>query len=331
MQNSEHISITLNQPEHITGSLEYSINVEITNISGKPINDLRVYNTLSVGKIALFEEDIGSNTLTELEDKKRRLIHELEKAIESAYAKNRRNKMNFIEQVAFTIIEASDLYAALFSKRKSELTTPYWAEEALKIDEWDDVVKLENEIINLEPEDSFLRKAYALNKNKLSRVLGKLKEQEKVDSFSKGVTLLEGSTISFPFKFQAPHCLNRKVLDTSFKTAYKIDESQLVHTRSQSKKLTIHPSAFSVPTGGMVGAAIGYCIKFAMTQDAAKSFSFATLAGCIGLGLVVSLLTSRKPEANKSISVEDLTGGLIIGVLSGLYSQQILEKLQNLL
>ena len=79
--------------------------------------------------------------------------------MKSAYARKRRKKQSFSEQLALAIIEAVDVYASIFSKRKSQPTTPYWAEEALRIDEWEDVEKLETEVISFEPDDSFLAKS----------------------------------------------------------------------------------------------------------------------------------------------------------------------------
>lgn len=177
MKTSEHISVSFTTQEYIAGSQEYSVALNITNISGKEISDLQVFNTLSAGREISLNDGIESSNLNELEDKKRRLIRELERAVESAYAKKRRKTQSYSEQLAIAVIEAVDVYASLFSKRKSQVTTPYWAEEALKIDEWEDVEKLEKEVICFEDNDSFLAKAYAINKEKLARVLLKLEKE----------------------------------------------------------------------------------------------------------------------------------------------------------
>ncbi|MEE1978609.1 hypothetical protein [Shewanella xiamenensis] len=330
MRTSEHISVNLTTQENITGSQEYSVTLNITNTSGKEITDLQVFNTLSAGREISVNDGLESLNLNALEDKKRRLIRELEKAVESAYARKLRKKQSFLEQSIVMIIEAVDVYASLFSKRKSQPTTPYWAEEALKIDEWEDVEKLEKEVISFEDEDSFLAKAYAINKEKLERVMSKL-EKEQSKAFSKGVTIPEGSTISFPFSFKAPHLLKQKKMDLSFKVSYRIENEDVVHTRSNTTRITIYPSAFSVPTGGMIGAVFGYAIKSTLVSGEGLSLNWAVLLGSLALGLVISLFVSRKPEMNKSITVEDFTGGIIIGVLAGLYSEAILAKLETLI
>ena len=330
MKNSEHISINLTAQEYIAGSQEYSVALNITNISGKEISDIQVFNTLSAGRELSLNDGIDSSNLNELEDKKRRLIRELERGVESAYARKQRKNRSFSEQMALTIIEMADVYASLFSKRKSQPTTPHWAEEALKIDEWEDVEKLEQEVISFEEDDSFLAKAYAINKEKLERVMSKL-EKEQSKKFSKGVTLPAGSAISFPFSFKAPHLLKQKNMDLSFKASYKVEDEEVIHTRSKTTRISIYPSAFAVPTGGMVGAAVGYAIKSTLVSGENFSLNWGVLIGSVALGLVISLLASRKPETTKAITVEDLTGGLIIGVLAGLYSETILTKLQALI
>ncbi|MGO2130821.1 MAG: hypothetical protein ACTH4U_18985 [Pseudoalteromonas prydzensis] len=330
MKESENISINLIPQEYIAGSQEYSVSLNVTNISGKPISDLQVFNTLCAGRELSINDDLDATNLTELEDKKRKLIRELERGVESAYARKRRKKITFAEALAFTLVETIDVYASLFSKKKTQPTTPYWAEEALKIDEWEDVERLEEEVISFEPEESFLPKAYLINKDKLKRVMDRL-EKVQGREFSKGISLPVGSTITFPFSYRAPHLLKSKKMDVSFKATYKLDDD-VVHTRTATTRVTLLPSAFAVPTGGMIGAVVGFIIKQTLISGNADAIiNWAVLSGSVALGLVISLLASRKPETTKAITVEDFTGGLIIGVLAGLYSETILNKIQSLL
>ncbi|WP_421335696.1 hypothetical protein [Aeromonas veronii] len=330
MKDSENIALNLVSQEYIAGSQEYSVSLNVTNVSGQPISDLQIINTLSAGRELSANDDLDTTNLTKLEDKKRRLIRELEKGVESAYARNRQKRMSFTESIALAVVEMVDGYASIFSKRKTQPTTPYWAEEALKIDEWEDVERLEKEVISFESPDSFLPKAYAINKDKLKRIMDRL-AREQDQEFSKGVPLPVGSTITFPFSYRAPHLLKQKKMDVSFKVSYKLNDD-VVHIRTITSRILILPSAFSVPTGGMVGAAVGFFIKNTLTTAHNESIiNWGVLAGSIALGLVFSLLVSRKPETTKAITVEDFTGGLIIGVLAGVYSDAILTKLQSLL
>lgn len=232
--------------------------------------------------------------------------------------------------MALTIIEAVDVYASLFTRRKSQSLTPVWAEEALKIDEWEDVERLEKEVIAPELDDSFLSKAFSINKEKLKRVLARL-DEEKGKEFSKGVSLQPGSTVAYPYLFRSPHLLRQKKFDVTFKASYKVEGEGLVHIRTAGKRILIHPSAFSVPTGGMAGALVGSLIKSTLVSDASLPFNWWGAFGSVALGLVASLLVSRKPDVIKAITVEDFVGGLIIGVISGVYSDKIISGLQRLI
>lgn len=329
MKDSEHIAINLVSQEHTSGSQEYSVSLSVTNISGQPISDLQVFNTLSAGRELSVADDLEASNLTDLEDKKRRLIKELEKGVESAYARKRKKNITTTEAIALAFVEMIDAYASLFSKRKVQSTTPYWAEEALKIDEWEDVERLEKEVICFAADDSFLHNAYSINKDKLQRVMSKL-EKVQTQEFSKGISLPVGSTVTFPFSFRAPHLLKQKKMDVSFKASYKLNDT-VIHTRSTTSRILFLPSAFAVPTGGMIGAAVGYIIKNTLiTTSTSPLINFGALGGSVALGLVISLFVSRKPETTKAITVEDFIGGLIIGVLAGLYSEALLSKLQAL-
>lgn len=118
MKNSEHIAVNLTTQDYIAGSQEYAVALNITNASGKEISDLQVFNTLSAGREISLNNGLESSNLNALEDKKRRLIRDLERAVESAYARKRRKKQSLSEQLAFTLVEAVDVYASIFSKRK---------------------------------------------------------------------------------------------------------------------------------------------------------------------------------------------------------------------
>ena len=96
MNNSEYIAINLTSQEYISGSQEYSVSLNITNISGKPIADLQVFNTLSAGRELPLNDDLDASNLTELEDKKRRLIRELERGVEKRLCAKTQEKTVFL-------------------------------------------------------------------------------------------------------------------------------------------------------------------------------------------------------------------------------------------
>lgn len=72
MDKFEHIAIEVTPQEYVAGSQDYSIALNITNISGKTLSDLQVFNTLSAGREIGRNDDVNATNLTALEDKKRR-------------------------------------------------------------------------------------------------------------------------------------------------------------------------------------------------------------------------------------------------------------------
>jgi hypothetical protein len=330
MDTKEDISITVSPQEYISGSQEYSVNVIITNISGKPLINLQIFNTLSAGREISRADDIEISNLTDLEDKKRKLIRELEKGVESAYERYKLKQYSWVKLTVLVLFEFMDMYVSIFSKEKFRITIPIWAEEALRIDEWEDVERLETDVIGFESDDSFLKKAYLINKDKLKRVISKL-EEENEKKFSRGVTLHPGSSTSFQYSFKAPHLLKQKKMDISFKSSYKLDSEEIVHIRAVTQKILLYPSAFSVPTGSMVGAIVGYLIKATIASKTGFAFNWGGFMGVVALGLLFGLLSSRNSDVSKWITVEDFAGGFIIGAMAGIFSDNILVKLQSLM
>jgi hypothetical protein len=329
MNTQEDILIDVSPQEFVSGSQEYSINVVITNISSKSLINLQVFNTLSAGREFSLADDIEISNLSDLENKKRKLIRGLEQGIESAYERNRFKQFSWQQMIVFILLAIIDSYASVFSKVKLQITVPVWAEEALRIDEWEDVERLEKDVISFESDDSFLKKAFAINKDKLKRVLSKL-DEEKDKKFTRGVTLHPGSTTSFQYWFKAPHLLKQKKMDISFKSSYKMDGEEIIHTRTVTKRILFYPSAFAVPSGGMIGAVVGYLIKATLVSKSSL-INWGILGGSVALGLIISLLVSRNSDVSKNITVEDFIGGLIIGAVAGIYSEGILAKLQSLM
>lgn len=333
MNTTEDISIDIGLQEYISGSQEYSANVTVTNTSGKPLINLQVFNTLSAGREANRGNDISDSNLTDLEDRKQRLIKELEKNVELCLWDYRYKQFSFQKKILYHSVEFFEMYFSVlsaFSKGKTPITTPIYAEEALRIDEWEDVERLEKDIISLESDDSLRKKTYSIDKDKLQKVLSKLAE-ENDKKFFRGITLHPSSTTSFLYQFKAPHLLKQRKMDISFKASYKLEGEEIVHTRTVTKKILLYPSAFAVPTGGIIGAIIGYIIKATIASKAVFVFSWGNFIGIVALGLLFSSLSSRNSDVSKWITVEDFTGGFIIGAMAGIFSESILAKLQSLM
>ena len=339
MIKENNIRIEVLPQENVVGGSEYTASVRITNLTDSLLSDVNVSPSLTAGIEIGQKSEAAETEVNDLENKKRKLIRELEKQVHSAYGKNKRRTMSLGERIAFSYAEAIEMYASLFTRRSTVTVIPFWAIEALKIDNWDDVVRLEKDIISLEPDDSFLKKAFSINKDKLESVLSALNQKEEKESFKKGIDLHAGESISFPYVFKSPQLLKSKKFNIQFSISYKIDidgTSKQINTSSESE-IVISPSAFAVPTGGMLGALSGYLIRFTlMTQPVEgaslyESLDYRFIFGSILLGLVVTLLTARKPNTTKAITTEDFLGGFILGALVGMFSEVFIEKLGALI
>jgi hypothetical protein len=331
IKNDNKINSEIIFEENVCGSSEYSISVKITNISNEVIQNCEVTPSLIAGIELQNIVDLENIEITDLKDKKRRLINELEKQVQTSYSRQRIEKFTPSEKIIFFIAEGLDIYASIFKIGKSiPLTSiPVWAVESMKIDNWEDVERLEKEIILDDKEESFLRKSFSITKDKLSQVLKDLGSEN--GKFKNGIDIEPGNTVSFPFKFKAPHLFKAKNYNIQFKVTYEksIEDSKV--TTSFDKKLHILPSPFAIPTGGIIGGIVGYLIKATLIADNGLIINWSLLAGSILFGLVLSLLTARKPDSNKAITVEDFIGGFIIGALAGMFSDILISKLKLLL
>jgi len=204
------------------------------------------------------------------------------------------------------------------------------SKEALRINEWTDVERLERDVMSFEKDGSFLQKAFLINKDKLSRIIDKIaKKGGPQESFNTGPSLQPGGSIAFPFTIKAPHLFGAKKGDFQFKVSYKNSGNDKITVQSVGCKATLNASPFAVPTGGMLGAICGYLVKFTVAAPSPEilNITWIGLGGSLLLGLVSSIVLSRKPEVNKAITVEDFVGGFAIGALAGLFSEQIILKL----
>lgn len=327
----DKLKIELLTQEHIFGSSNYTTTVKITNISDEKINNLEVSSSLIAGRELQNKIDPLNIEINELKDKKRRLINELEQQVQMAYSKQTSKKLPIPERIFFNFIEFFDIYASLFSiGRATRLTfIPIWAMEAMKIDNWKDVLRLEKEIINNEEENSSIKKTFIINKEKLSDVLASIGSTS--EEFKNGVDIEPYHSISFPFYFKAPLLFRGKNFDVQFNITYEESINNKKITTSYDKKIYINPSSFAIPTGGMLGGAIGYFIKATLIAQKEFTINWSLLFGSILLGFVLSLITAKNPNSNKSITVEDFTGGLIIGTLAGMFSDTFIEKMKLLI
>lgn len=328
----EPVRVDITASDEITGSGEYTVAITLTNVGPGEVTGVQVQPQVLPGKLVTRQIELRESEEPELQSRRRALIEEMQMQVTRAYEREVYRKMNPVDRFMFSLIRAVDVYAAVFSGRRGGRLVPSWTNEAFTIDDWHDVEILESEIIALEPEGSKLRRAFVIDKGKLERCLAGIAAQSetpvKLDSTA---TLSPGSSITFPFVARAPHQLRRRVVDLQFKIMFREQQAGRHTSQSITKRITIFPSAFAVPTGGVVGALCGQAIRAALGKaNLSVSFDFPTFIGTALLGLVVTLLTSRKPETYKIITVEDFFGGFLLGALTGLFNEAAMEKLRLL-
>ncbi|HEV2806568.1 MAG TPA: hypothetical protein VGW57_16705 [Chthoniobacterales bacterium] len=338
---AEDIQIEILSPEQVFGTAAFSLTVRITNLTSEELAGVSVEPVTLPGKLVQIGADDEDTEVSELQLTKRRLVQELEKQVRRAYERDRFNRMSFTEKILFGFVELMDAYTSFFTLGRSQGTklVPSWATEALRIQDWEDVERLEREVISAEKDGSFLKKMFLINKDKLERCFSQLHEADKSgrsnESLILGDSLLPASSCSYPFTIKAPHALRSKQGDAQFRVTFRKGGEQRVFQRSVGKNITLLASAFAVPTGSMLGAACGYAIRstvkmtaVAASQTASTTgFSWQHLAGSMLLGLILALLTSRKPETKKPITVEDFVGGFLIGAAAGLFSEEALKRI----
>jgi len=210
---------------------------------------------------------------------------------------------------------------------------PYWAREACRIRDWEDVARLEKDIMSSEKEDSFLRRVFLIDKEKLERLLLQISSNAtnhaQVD-LSEGITVQPGDTVAFPFTCGAPHLYRSRDLDMRFRITYRDPEKETQGYQTIADTYTFYASSFAPPLGAALGAIGGYLIKAALiapVQWFSVTFWTQPLASVL-LALVVAAATARSSEAKKSVTVENFAGGFIIGALSGLFTDRLLEYLK---
>ena len=321
-------------PENIVGSSLYSVSVTITNTGEIELSGVEVEPISWAGRLLGGEIEVKDAEESELAARRRALTDEMESQVAWADERQKLNEMSFADGLLYSFVRVIDAYASIFSGRLVSSATPPWTRQAFRIHDWEDVETLEKEIIALETEDSRVRRAFLIDKQKLARCLKELEAQtSNASPFSTGATLVRGASVTFPFSARAPHLLRRRAADLQFKVSYRDSAKEKLTSESITRRVTIFPSAFSVPTGAMIGAACGYGIKIALQSMPSKAvpFDWVALGGSVLLGLLVALLTSRRPETSKVITVEDFLGGFIIGALTGMFSEGMFERLRNLI
>jgi len=331
---NDKIKVSLRITKTLFGSEQYSVVVEVTNIGKKALSEIVVERQLMPG-IPLNTEVLPSDSeFDQLQNQKMKILKEMEVQIAKAFETESKKKKgdfkrSFEELLRVTRVFPIQLPLISFLTRNVVIDDPipYWAREATRINEWDDVERLEIDVMASESEDSFLRKSFLINKDKLIRVLAKIKDKTTVpDNTLKlnSIILQPGETVSFTFKYKAPHMYRQRSYECQLNVSYLDEEKQVMGNHSVGETLTFYASPLSVPLGSVLGALVGFVVKNTFISPVEWKEFWAYLLGSVLLAIIFASITSRSPETKKVFTVEDFTGGFIIGAICGLFSEKVI-------
>jgi hypothetical protein len=313
--------------------------VDVTNVSDIELSELAVEPQLLPGRPRSLHDHPIKSELDALEEEKRSLVAELELQAAQAYANNEKTARSLGDSILegltrFMMLLNPVSLALVWQEADKANTVPIWARKAVKIREWDDVARLEALLISQEPSDSFLRKAYEINREKLKRCLEQIASgptgQAKLTDIE---TIQPGETISFPYRYVAPRLLRMRSYDAQFRITYRTPDTQRIGSYVSRETLSFYASPIAIPGGAAVGALCGAVIHTAFIETAKFTVGALLLAllGSVLLGLVLAFLTARSPDHQKLLTVEDVVGGFILGALAGIFSDEILQYLRDLI
>lgn len=329
-------------PKEVSGNTKYSIIVEITNLTEHVLNISSIYPELVPGEVISIEESSNSSELDELEELKRKLVRELDAQVIRAYDRIY-NQHSYID----ILLAPINLYSRLFSNLLSNLegksisivddSRPSWAYQALRINEWSDVEKLELEIITQLKEDSFLRKAFLIDKEKLKNCLEKISIAKNANAsdldLDTTITIQPKETVSFPFRCISPYRFSPNLYDIQFTVSYKSQNLVIQGNYPIRDNIRISTSPSAITWGGITGAILGFAVKNTLVSKFIwfdKQF-WATLIGSIVLAIIISMGATKNADSKKIISIEHFAGGILIGALCAIFSDKLIMFLEKLI
>lgn len=331
----ENITGRIFMPRELYGSDEYSITVEITNLTDSPITINSIVPELIPGKILFVEESEVTSEIDNFEEQKRKLVKELEMQVEEAYDIIYR-KTKTPDKIFYTIIAVASLFS-VSSEDITDNSRPNWANQALKVNEWSDVEQLDSLLISKLDDDSFLKKAFAINKGKLRKCLDNILEMantnEEHQTFDAGLIISPKDSITIPYRCVAPYVYSMKICDIHFSVFYKNEKLDIQGSYPVRESAKIFASKGAIVYGAIVGAVLGFAVKNTLVNSFVwfdKAF-WSTLFGSITLAVIFGVSTARSAESKKILTVENFAGGILIGALCALFSTRLVEYLAKLI
>src|SRR6266496_4838827 len=179
---------------------------------------------------------------------------------------------------------------------------------------------------------------FLLDKQKLQEIQNKILETEDKTKQEKNLkdiySIQPSETISFTYKAKAPTLFRTRTYSLQFNISYAQDNN-INPTFSSYQSISFYPSPFAIPLGALTGAITGFVVKVTLVSSTQLTWFTPTfwfnLIGSAALAIVFALLTVRTSTSKKVITTEDFVGGFILGALTGIFSEAILDKLKILM
>lgn len=146
------------------------------------------------------------------------------------------------------------------------------------------------------------------------------------------MTLQPGDNKPFVFWFGVGHAFKARAEKLKFVVSYAVAGADIERSHSSTVEMRVLPSMLAVPAGGVVGGVIGYVARLALLGGSSESAAKTAMGivGCAVVALLLTLLTARRPDSFKAVVVEDFWGGVVVGALAGLFTQEIVQRLHAL-
>lgn len=330
---NRHLKLNIKTPTEQIGSSKYTLQLEITNLADSKVYLDEIDPDIIPGIVISKNQTDTASEIDSLEFEKKEIVEELEMQLARAYDRQKFRKLNPIAKVLFIYGSMPELIAASITKTKPNLNFPNWAKKAFTIKEWDDVNQLEETIMSSEKEDSLLRKAFIINKNKLDKILKKLSEVKEAKDVNLGYsyTLNSKETISIPFHCRAPHLYKSKKFDILFNLKFRVENSDNIFNQSSSERIKFKPSSFATPLGAGLGGVLGFLVRLIFITKGTwfDSQFWTVLIGSLIIAIVFGLFMNNSSESKKVISVEGFIGGIILGTIAGLFTENIIDYFEK--
>ncbi|MBI3136483.1 MAG: hypothetical protein HYZ14_17540 [Bacteroidetes bacterium] len=332
---NRHLKLNIKTPTEQIGSSKYTLQLEITNLADSSVYLDEIDPDIIPGIVISKNQTETASEIDSLEFEKKEIVEEIEMQLARAYDRQKFRILNPFAKAIFIYASMPEIIAASLTKTKPNLTFPNWAKKAFTVKEWDDVIQLEETIMSSEKEDSLLRKAFNINKIKLEKILQKISEVKNAKDVKLGYsyTLNSKETINIPFHCRAPHLYKGKEFDILFNLKFRVDGSDNVFNQSTSERIKFKPSSFATPLGAGLGGILGFFVRLIFVTKGAwfDSQFWTVLFGSLILAIVFGLFMNNSTESKKIISVEGFVGGIILGSIAGLFTENIIEYFENFL